>query len=83
MKAILKNAVFIGFTGTPLLKKDKRKAWKAQKANMESQVIALQEQIDKLRKKKRLYSWQQAEGIITDEELLSAQTSSSNRRKAC
>jgi len=24
MKAILKNAVFIGFTGTPLLKKDKQ-----------------------------------------------------------
>lgn len=26
MKAILKNAVFIGFTGTPLLKKDKKKS---------------------------------------------------------
>ena len=61
------------FDALELAVKDKRKAWKAQKANMESQVIALQEQIDKLRKKKRLYSWQQAGGIITDEELLSAQ----------
>ena len=60
------------FDALELAVKDKRKAWKAQKASMESQVTALQEQIDKLRKKKRLYSWQQAEGIITSEELLSA-----------
>jgi hypothetical protein len=52
--------------------KDKRKAWKAQKASMERQVSALDEQLGQLDKKRRLYSWQQAEGIITEVELVAA-----------
>ncbi|MBI4188348.1 MAG: hypothetical protein HY529_03975, partial [Chloroflexi bacterium] len=59
------------FEALELAVKDKRQAWKVQKASMERQVPALQEQIERLQKKKRLYSWQQAEGIITGEELLS------------
>ena len=39
---------------------------------MERQGRALQEQVDRLQRKKRQYSWQQAEGIITDQELLIA-----------
>ena len=60
------------FEALELAVKDKRQAWKVQKANMEREVTALQEQIDRLQKKKRLYSWQQVEGIITDQELLAA-----------
>lgn len=41
-------------------------------ASIEAQVKSLQEQIGSLQKKKHLYSWQQAEGIITDQDLLSA-----------
>ena len=52
--------------------KDKRQAWKVQKASIERQVKDLKEQVGRLQKKKRLYSWQQAEGIITDQELLTA-----------
>ena len=52
--------------------KDKRKAWRAQKASMERQMSALDEQLSQLDKKRRLYSWQQAEGVITEEELLTA-----------
>jgi hypothetical protein len=55
-----------------LVVKDKRRAWKAQKANIERQVSRLQEQVSRLQQKRRLYSWQQAEGIITEEELLAA-----------
>ena len=58
------------FEALELAVKDKRQAWKAQKASMERQVRGLQEHIDRLQQKKRLYSWQQAEGIITDQELL-------------
>ena len=60
------------FEALELAVKDKRHAWKVQKASMEREVAALQEQISQLQKKKRLYSWQQAEGVITGEELLSA-----------
>jgi DNA invertase Pin-like site-specific DNA recombinase len=49
--------------------KDKRKAWKAQKVKIERQVEILEEQIKRLQQKRRQYSWQQAEGIITEEEL--------------
>jgi len=52
--------------------KDKRRAWKAQRANVERQVRGLQEQVSRLQQKRRQYSWQQAEGIITEEELLTA-----------
>ncbi len=60
------------FAALELAVKDKRQAWKVQKANIERQVRGLQEQVSRLQKKKRLYSWQQAEGIITDQELLTA-----------
>ncbi len=60
------------FEALELAVKDKRQAWKAQKASMESQVSGLQEQIGRLQQKRRLYSWQQAEGIISDQELLAA-----------
>ena len=60
------------FDALELAVKDKRRAWKVQKANMERQVKGLQEQIVRLQQKKRQYSWQQAEGIITDQELLIA-----------
>ena len=60
------------FEALELAVKDKRQAWKVQKASMERQVLALQEQVEHLQQKKRLYSWQQAEGIITDQELLAA-----------
>jgi hypothetical protein len=49
--------------------KDKRQAWKAQKAKIERQVKVLQAQANRLQQKRRQYSWQQAEGIITDDEL--------------
>jgi len=52
--------------------KDKRRAWKAQKTNIERQASGLQEQINRLQQKRRQYSWQQAEGIITEEELRTA-----------
>jgi len=39
---------------------------------MERQIKEVREQLSKLQKKRRQYSWQQAEGIITDEELLTA-----------
>ena len=55
-----------------LVVKDKRRAWKAQKASIERQVSGLQEQVSRLQQKRRLYSWQHAEGIITEEELLAA-----------
>jgi hypothetical protein len=58
-----------GISALELVVKDKRRAWKAQKAKIEQQVRGLQEQISQLQQKRRQYSWQQAEGIITDEEL--------------
>jgi DNA invertase Pin-like site-specific DNA recombinase len=60
------------FEALELTVKDKRKAWRAQKAKIERQVSGLQEQINRLQQKRRQYSWQQAEGIITDEELRTA-----------
>ena len=60
------------FEALELAVRDKRRAWKAQKASIERQVRGLQEQVSRLQQKKRQYSWQQAEGIITDLELLIA-----------
>jgi len=60
------------FEALKLTVKDKRKAWKTQKASLERQITDLKEQVEKLQQKKRLYSWQQAEGIITGQELLAA-----------
>ncbi len=55
-----------------LAAKDKRKAWRVQRDNIERQVRGLNEQVSRLQQKRRQYSWQQAEGIITEEELLAA-----------
>lgn len=62
----------LGLDTLELMVDDKRQAWKKQKANMERQIKEVQEQLSKLQHKRRQYSWQQAEGIITDEELLTA-----------
>jgi hypothetical protein len=57
------------FEALELCIKDKRRAWRLQKAKIERQSKALEEQLRRLEQKRRQYSWQQAEGIITDEEL--------------
>jgi DNA invertase Pin-like site-specific DNA recombinase len=61
-----------GLDALELAVKDKRQTWKAQKARIERQVSGLKEQINRLEQKRRQYSWQQAEGIITGEELRTA-----------
>jgi hypothetical protein len=61
-----------GFEALELAVKDKRRAWKTQKAKIERQVRGLKEQLSRLQQKRRQYSWQQAEGIIAEEELLAA-----------
>ncbi len=62
----------MGLDTLELFVEDKRQAWEKQKANMERQIKEVREQLSKLQHKRRQYSWQQAEGIITDEELLAA-----------
>jgi len=52
--------------------KDKRISWKLQKMKIEKQFKTLEEQMRHLEQKRRQYSWQQAEGIITEEELRTA-----------
>jgi DNA invertase Pin-like site-specific DNA recombinase len=52
--------------------RDKRHAWQLQKAKIEKQFKTLEEQMRHLEQKRRQYSWQQAEGIITEEELRTA-----------
>ena len=49
--------------------KDKRRAWEVQKSKIERQVKTFEEQSRHLAQKRRQYSWQQAEGIISEEEL--------------
>ncbi|MFC1989958.1 hypothetical protein ACFLVW_05305 [Chloroflexota bacterium] len=39
---------------------------------MDRQVKEVRAQLSKLQQKRRQYSWQQAEGVITDEDLLTA-----------
>jgi len=46
--------------------------WQVQKAKIEKQFKTLEEQMRHLEQKRRQYSWQQAEGIITEEELRAA-----------
>ncbi len=58
-----------GFDALELCVRDKRRAWKAQRAKIERQVKVLEEQSRRLEQKRRQYSWQQAEGIISEEEL--------------
>jgi DNA invertase Pin-like site-specific DNA recombinase len=58
-----------GIDALELVVKDKRRAWKAQKAKIERQVKALEEQVNRLQEKRLQYSWQQAEGIITGDEM--------------
>ncbi|MFC1977775.1 recombinase family protein [Chloroflexota bacterium] len=57
------------FDALELCVKDKRRSWKAQRAKIERQVKVLEEQSRHLEQKRRQYSWQQAEGIISEEEL--------------
>ncbi len=61
-----------GFDALELCVRDKRRAWKAQRAKIERQVKVLEEQNRHLEQKRRHYSWQQAEGIISEEELRTA-----------
>jgi len=61
-----------GFDALELCVRDKRRAWKAQRAKIERQVKVLEEQSRHLEQKRRHYSWQQAEGIISEEELRTA-----------
>jgi DNA invertase Pin-like site-specific DNA recombinase len=60
------------FEALELCVKDKRRAWKNQKAKIKRQVKTLEEQIYRLEQKRRHYSWQQTEGIIDKEELRTA-----------
>ncbi|MFC2041883.1 hypothetical protein ACFLTV_00025 [Chloroflexota bacterium] len=60
------------FEALELCVRDKRRAWRVQKAKIERETKALEEQLRHLEQKRRQYSWQQAEGIITDEELRTA-----------
>ncbi len=62
----------LGLDSLELMVDDKRQAWEKHKANMDKQTKEVREQLSKLQRKRRQYSWQQAEGIITDEELLAA-----------
>jgi len=62
----------MGLDTLELYVEDKRQAWEKQKANIGRQTEEIREQLSKLQQKRRQYSWQQAEGIITDEELLAA-----------
>ena len=60
------------FHALELCVKDKWHAWKLQKTKIDKQVKTLEEQMRHLEQKRRLYSWQQAEGIISEEELQAA-----------
>jgi hypothetical protein len=57
------------FEALELCIKDKSRAWKTQKAKIDRESKALEEHLRHLEQKRRQYSWQQAEGIITDDEL--------------
>lgn len=57
------------FDALELAVKDKRLAWRKQKAKIDRESKILEGQLRHLEQKRRQYSWQQAEGIITDEEL--------------
>jgi len=50
----------------------KRKEWEQQHTNNENQIQKIGEKVERLQQKRRLYSWQHAEGIISDKELLDA-----------
>jgi hypothetical protein len=62
----------LGLDSLELIVEDKRQAWQKQRASIERQIHGVREQLSKLHQKRRQYSWQQAEGIITEEELLAA-----------
>ena len=62
----------MGLDTLELMVEDKRQAWEQQRANMDRQIREVREQLSKLQQKRRQYSWQQAEGIITEEELRTA-----------
>ena len=52
--------------------RDRRRAWKTQRTRIERQIKDLKDELVRLDKKRRQYSWQQAEGIITAEDLVAA-----------
>ncbi|MFC2005438.1 recombinase family protein [Chloroflexota bacterium] len=54
----------LGLDKLELMVDDRRQAWERQKASMDKQVKGVREQLSKLQRKRRQYSWQQAEGII-------------------
>jgi hypothetical protein len=60
------------FEALELCIKDKRRAWRVQKAKIERESKALEEHLRHLEQKRRQYSWQQAESIITENELRAA-----------
>jgi DNA invertase Pin-like site-specific DNA recombinase len=60
------------FEALELCIKDKRRAWRVQKTKIERESKALEEHLGHLEQKRRQYSWQQAEGIITENELRKA-----------
>jgi DNA invertase Pin-like site-specific DNA recombinase len=75
----LSSAVWDAFTDAmtdldalELCIRDKRRAWKIQRMKIEKQVRSLETQVKNLEQKRRQYSWQQAEGLITEEELRAA-----------
>jgi len=50
----------------------RRKEWEQQHTNIENQIQKIGEKVERLQQKRHLYSWQHAEGIISDKELLDA-----------
>jgi DNA invertase Pin-like site-specific DNA recombinase len=60
------------FEALELCIKDKSRVWKKQKAKIERESKVLEEHLRHLEHKRRQYSWQQAEGIITENELRTA-----------
>ncbi len=60
------------FEALEITVRDKRRKWNVERKKIEQQVKALDEQINRLHKKRRQYSWQQAEGIISQDELRTA-----------
>ena len=50
----------------------RREEWERKKVDIEHQVEAMEKQAESLKRQHRLYSWQHANGVIGDQELLDA-----------
>ncbi len=50
----------------------KQKDWESRRVGIERQIQGIQVRADKLHQQRRLFSWQHAQGIISDKELLDA-----------